>query len=60
MNNMPLGLTFISVGILFLLLSITLSLPIALWAVLLSTSIILNISGTVILMRFIKTVPKVK
>lgn len=60
MNNMPLGLTFISVGILFLLLSITLSLPTALWAVLLSTSIILNISGTVILMHFIKTVPKVK
>ncbi|WP_242220029.1 hypothetical protein [Bacillus cereus group sp. BfR-BA-01380] len=60
MNNMPLGLTFISIGILFLLLSITLSLPTALWAVLLSTSIILNISGTVILMRFIKTAQKVK
>ncbi|PFE02933.1 hypothetical protein COE15_23890 [Bacillus cereus] len=55
MNKMSLGLTFVSVGIIFLLLSFTVSLPTVLWAVSLGTSIVLNFTGTAILMQFIKT-----
>ncbi|MCU5542969.1 hypothetical protein OCB14_15100 [Bacillus cereus] len=45
---------FVSVGITFLLLSLTVSLPTVLWAVSLGTSIVLNFTGTTILMQFIK------
>ncbi|MES5942838.1 MULTISPECIES: hypothetical protein [unclassified Bacillus cereus group] len=55
MNKMYLGLTFTSVGIIFLMLSLTVSLPTALWAVSLGTSIVMNFAGTVILMQLIKT-----
>ncbi|HHP1053021.1 hypothetical protein [Bacillus cereus] len=51
---MSLGLTFVSVGITFLVLSLTVSLPTVLWAVSLGTSIVLNFTGTTILMQFIK------
>ncbi|PFF76394.1 hypothetical protein CN341_17915 [Bacillus cereus] len=54
MNKMSLGLTFVSVGITFLVLSLTVSLPTVLWAVSLGTSIVLNFTGTTILMQFIK------
>lgn len=52
---MYLGFTFTSVGMIFLMLSLTASLPTALWAVSLGTSIVMNIAGTAILMQFIKT-----
>ncbi len=54
LNKMSLGLTFVSVGITFLVLSLTVSLPTVLWAVSLGTSIVLNFTGTTILMQFIK------
>lgn len=54
LNKMSLGLMFVSVGITFLLLSLTVSLPTVLWAVSLGTSIVLNFTGTIILMQFIK------
>ncbi|MBC6975958.1 hypothetical protein H9I32_27360 [Bacillus sp. Xin] len=40
----------LTVGITFLLLSLTVSLPTALWAVALGTSIVLNLTETTILM----------
>ncbi|WP_090988329.1 hypothetical protein [Bacillus sp. OV322] len=49
------GLILSLVGIIFLILSLTVSMPTILWAVLLGTSIILNIAGTAISMLFIKT-----
>ncbi len=54
LNKMFLGFTFVSVGIVFLLLSLTVSLPSVLWGVSLGTSIVLNFTGTAILMQFIK------
>ncbi|SFB93219.1 hypothetical protein SAMN05443252_10154 [Bacillus sp. OV322] len=55
MNKMYPGLILSLVGIIFLILSLTVSMPTILWAVLLGTSIILNIAGTAISMLFIKT-----
>ena len=52
---MSLGLTFVAAGLTFLLLSLAVSLPTTLWAVSLGASIILNFTGTAILMQFIKT-----
>lgn len=49
------GISFVGIGITFLMLSYTVSTPIILWAFSLGTSIILNIVGTVILMQYIKT-----
>ncbi|MCM3738361.1 hypothetical protein M3215_21890 [Bacillus cytotoxicus] len=54
MNNKFLGFIFVSVGMVFLMLSITLSAPSVLWAVSLGTSIVMNITGTAIIMKFIK------
>ncbi|MFD0769186.1 hypothetical protein ACFQZ1_09815 [Bacillus sp. CGMCC 1.60114] len=55
MNKMSLGLIFVSVGMVFLLLSLAVSLPTVLWAVSLGTSIVLNITGAAILLQLIKT-----
>lgn len=52
---MSLGLIFVSVGMVFLLLSLAVSLPTVLWAVSLGTSIVLNITGAAILLQLIKT-----
>ncbi|MEH7462796.1 hypothetical protein V7166_12155 [Bacillus thuringiensis] len=54
MNNKFLGFIFVSVGMVFLMLSITLSAPSVLWAVSLGTSIVMNFAGTAIIMTFIK------
>jgi hypothetical protein len=51
---MFMGLVFVVVGITFLMLSLTVSMPTVLWATSLGTSIILNIAGTAILMQSIK------
>ncbi|OIK11666.1 hypothetical protein [Bacillus sp. MUM 13] len=58
MNKMFMGLIFVLIGITFLMLSLTVSMPTLLWAVSLGTSIILNIAGTAILMEYIKTIKK--
>ncbi|MFD0050515.1 hypothetical protein ACFVHQ_14480 [Actinomycetes bacterium NPDC127524] len=58
MNKMFMGLIFVLIGITFLMMSLTVSMPTLLWAVSLGTSIILNIAGTSILMEYIKTVKK--
>ncbi|PEZ07574.1 hypothetical protein CN326_08365 [Bacillus sp. AFS018417] len=55
MNNKFLGFIFVSVGLIFLMLSLTVPSPTALWAVSLGTSIVMNITGTTILMKCIKT-----
>ncbi|MDC2866610.1 hypothetical protein [Bacillus sp. BP-3] len=55
MNNKFLGFIFVSVDMVFLMLSLTLSAPSVLWAVSLGTSIVMNITGTTILMKCIKT-----
>ncbi|HDX9578666.1 TPA: hypothetical protein ROX88_002209 [Bacillus pseudomycoides] len=55
LNNKFLGFAFVSVGMVFLMLSITLSAPSVLWAVSLGTSIVMNITGTAIIMKFIRT-----
>lgn len=54
LNNKFLGFIFVSVGMVFLMLSITLSAPSVLWAVSLGTSIVMNVTGTAIIMKFIK------
>ena len=54
LNNKFLGFIFVSVGMVFLMLSLTLSAPSILWAVSLGTSIVMNITGTAILMKCIK------
>lgn len=54
MNDVTKGLLFVLGGIIFLLISFILALPIPLWAVILSASIVLNFTGTVFLIRFIK------
>ncbi|MBY6269825.1 hypothetical protein P9760_15000 [Parageobacillus thermoglucosidasius] len=55
LNNKNIGLVFVSLGFIFLMLSLTLTLPTFLWGVLLGISIISNITGTALLIRFIKT-----
>ncbi|PFA69126.1 hypothetical protein CN378_04400 [Bacillus sp. AFS015802] len=55
MNNVSKGLLFVLGGIVFMLLSFILPLPTPLWAVVLSASIVLNCTGTVFLVRFIKS-----
>ncbi|CAG9613177.1 hypothetical protein BACCIP111899_02372 [Bacillus rhizoplanae] len=55
MNNKFLGFIFVSAGMTFLMLSLIVSLPTPLWAVSLGTSIVLNVTGTAILLQFIKT-----
>ncbi|WP_256213169.1 hypothetical protein [Bacillus sp. OV322] len=57
-NKMFMGLIFVLIGITFLMLSLTVSMPTLLWAVSLGTSIILNIAGTAILIQYIKTAKK--
>jgi flagellar biosynthesis component FlhA len=54
MNDVSKGLLFVLGGIVFLLLSFILPLPALLWAVILSASIVLNCTGTVFFIRFIK------
>jgi flagellar biosynthesis component FlhA len=54
MNDVSKGLLFVLGGIVFLLLSFILPLPAPLWSVILSASIVLNCTGTVFLIRFIK------
>ncbi|MCA1057740.1 hypothetical protein LCL96_02280 [Rossellomorea aquimaris] len=54
MNDVSKGLLFVLGGIVFLLVSLILSLPTPLWAVILSVSIVLNCTGTVFLIRYIK------
>lgn len=54
LNNKFLGFIFVSVGMVFLMLSLTLSAPSILWAVSLGTSIVMNITGAAILMKCIK------
>jgi hypothetical protein len=58
LNNKNIGFVFVSLGLVFLMLSLTLALPAPIWSVLLGISIISNITGTAILMRFIKTSQK--
>jgi hypothetical protein len=58
LNNKNIGFVFVSLGFVFLMLSLTLTLPTPIWSVLLGISIISNITGTAILMRFIKNSQK--
>ncbi|MGD7042910.1 hypothetical protein [Jeotgalibacillus proteolyticus] len=55
MKKMHMGLIFVLTGITFLMVSLTVSAPPVLWAILLGTSILMNLAGTAILMTFIKT-----
>ena len=54
LNHKTAGLVFVTVGFIFLMLSLTLTLPTPIWSVLLGISIISNMTGTAILVRFIK------
>ncbi|KGP72846.1 hypothetical protein [Pontibacillus yanchengensis] len=54
MNKMVLGLLFVIIGIVFLMILLTQSLPIFGWIILLVVSVIANISGTTILIRYIQ------
>jgi hypothetical protein len=58
LNNKNIGFVFVSLGLVFLMLSLTLTLPTPIWSVLIGISIISNITGTAILMRFIKNSQK--
>ncbi|MDX8342151.1 hypothetical protein [Rossellomorea sp. YZS02] len=55
MNHVSKGILFVLGGVIFLLLSFILPLPTPLWAVILSASIVLNCTGTVFLVRFVKS-----
>ncbi|MBW3111715.1 hypothetical protein KYJ26_07735 [Bacillus sp. MCCB 382] len=55
MNYVSKGILFVLGGVIFLLLSFILPLPTPLWAVILSASIVLNCTGTVFLVRFVKS-----
>ena len=55
MNHVSKGILFVLGGVIFLLLSFILPLPTPLWAVILSASIVLNCTGTVFLIRFVKS-----
>lgn len=59
MNNKNIGFVFVLLGFVFLMLSLTLTSPTPIWSVLIGISIISNIIGTAILIRFIKTSQKV-
>ncbi|MEJ9305914.1 hypothetical protein ABEW33_08940 [Priestia megaterium] len=53
MNNRSLGLLLVGTGTVFLVLALTLHIAGLLYGVILGSSIVLNISGTGILMKFI-------
>lgn len=54
MNKKEIGLTFIMMGIIFLMLSFVLSTATLAWGVTLGVSIISNIVGTGVIMQFLK------
>lgn len=51
------GLSMICAGLAFLLLSFLLSESTLTWGIVLGTSILLNITGTALIMRFLKCPP---
>ncbi|WP_176583187.1 hypothetical protein [Priestia megaterium] len=53
MNNRSLGLLLVGIGTVFLVLALTLHIAGLLYGVILGSSIVLNISGAGILMKFI-------
>lgn len=53
------GLGMICAGLAFLLLSFHLSESTLTWGIVLGTSILLNITGTALIMRFLKTPPNI-
>lgn len=55
MNKRDIGLTLVMAGLAFLMVSFVVTKPTVIWGVSLSASIILNMSGTVILLSFLKT-----
>ncbi|TYR77035.1 hypothetical protein FZC79_04875 [Rossellomorea vietnamensis] len=55
MDNKTKGLVLVLCGLIFLLLGVTMPLAAVLKGILLSSSLILNVSGTVLLMNYIKT-----
>ncbi|MGD6802656.1 hypothetical protein ACQCVK_18330 [Rossellomorea vietnamensis] len=55
MDNKTKGLVLVLCGLIFLLLGVTMPLAAVLKGILLGSSLILNVSGTVILMNYIKT-----
>lgn len=55
MDNKTKGLVLVLCGLIFLLLGVTLPLAAVFKGILLGSSLILNVSGTVILMNYIKT-----
>ncbi|MGF2617467.1 hypothetical protein FZC84_15245 [Rossellomorea vietnamensis] len=55
MDNKTKGLVLVLCGLVFLLLGVTMPLAAVLKGILLGSSLILNVSGAVILMNYIKT-----
>ncbi|ANB59137.1 putative membrane protein [Anoxybacillus sp. B7M1] len=54
MSKLLQGLICVLMGFIFFMLSLTLSMPTILWSVLLGASIIMNMAGTAILLRYMK------
>ncbi|MGD6969037.1 hypothetical protein FZC78_02005 [Rossellomorea vietnamensis] len=55
MDNKTKGLVLVLCGLIFLLLGVTMPLATVFKGILLGSSLILNVSGTVLLMNYIKT-----
>ncbi|UOE95422.1 hypothetical protein [Alkalihalobacillus sp. LMS39] len=53
-NKMILGLMFVMLGNFMLILTLAISLPTTAWLVLIGLSILFNLTGMVMLLRFIK------